>query len=158
MNKYLLLYLLPFLSFILIGCEDNEEAESMDLRPFAGTWEVVDQGNQELFEKDCILDIKSSQIHEGYGGYQGYLTTCYLTVDGTLRHDRVFTWSIREVENHQPLLDVVFQGELDSDDIWAGNYHYKIIKLDYNNMWWQVNTIGDNSIIKFTRRNDINIE
>lgn len=73
-------------------------------------------------------------------------------------HDRVFTFSIREVENNQPLLDVVFQGELDSDDIWEGDYPYKIVKLTDTDMWWQVNTIGDHSTIKLRRRNDIHIE
>ena len=62
------------------------------------------------------------------------------------------------MENNQPLLDVSFQGELDSDDVWAGNYPYKIIKLTDTDMWWQVNTNGDKSIIKFRHRNDIQIE
>lgn len=120
--------------------------------------EVVDQGNQKVFERDCILDITSAQIYEGYGGYQGYITTYFLTVAGIPKHDRVFTFSILEVENNQPLLDVSFQGELDSDDVWAGNYPYKIIKLTDTDMWWQVNTNGDKSIIKFRHRNDIQIE
>ncbi len=157
MNKFLLLFILPLLSFVMVGCNDSEDdvefAPKLDL--FAGTWEVVDQGNQEVFEKDCILDITSSQIYEGYGGYQGYITTYFLTEDGTSIHDRVFTFSIREVENNKPLLDVVFQGELDSDDIWAGNYPYKIIKLTDTDMWWQVNINGDKSIIKFSHRSDV---
>lgn len=157
MNKFLLLFILPLLSFVMVGCNDSEDdvefTPKLDL--FAGTWEVVDQGNQEVFEKDCILDITSSQIYEGYGGYQGYITTYFLTEDGTSIHDRVFTFSISEVENNKPLLDVVFQGELDSDDIWAGIYRYKIIKLTDTDMWWQVNTNGDKSIIKFSHRSDV---
>ncbi len=160
MNKCLLLFILPLLSFVMVACNDNEDdvvfAPKLEL--FDGTWEVIDQGNQKVFEKDCILDISSAQIYEGYGGYQGYITTYFLADDGTLRHGRVFTFSIREVENNRPLLDVSFQGELDSDDIWAGNYPYKIIKLTDTDMWWQVNTNGDKSIIKFRRRNDILIE
>lgn len=159
MNKYLLLLILPLLSFVMVGCDDDkDDVIAPDLTLFAGNWEVVDQGNQEIFARNCILEIKSRQIYEGYGGYQGSITTCYLTVTGIPRHDRVFTWSIREVENHQPLLDVVFQGELDNDDIWAGEYPYKIIKLTETQMWWQINTIGDNSTIKFRRRNDIHLE
>ena len=160
MNKYLLLFILPFLSFVMVGCNDNEDdvvfAPKLEL--FGGTWEVVDQGNQKVFERDCILDITSAQNYEGYGGYQGYITTYFLTVAGIPKHDRVFTFSILEVENNQPLLDVSFQGELDSDDVWAGNYPYKIIKLTDTDMWWQVNTNGDKSIIKFRHRNDIQIE
>ena len=159
MNKFILLIIIPLLSLALIGCNDeNDEIKPMDLRPFAGAWEVVDQGNQVLLERGCIVDITSSQIFEGYGGYQGYFTTYSISDDGVATHDRVFTWSIREVENHRPLLDVVYQGELDSDDPWAGNYQYKIIKLTDSEMSWQVNTIGDHSVIKFIRRNDIQIE
>lgn len=159
MNKYLLLLILPLLSLVMVGCDDdNDDVIAPDLKLFAGTWEVVDQGIQEVFARNCILDIKARQIHEGYGGYQGSITTYFLTVDGTPKHDRVFTWTIRDVENYQPLLDVVFQGELDSDDLWAGNYPYKIVKLTDTDMWWKVNTIGDNSTVKFRRRNDINIE
>ncbi len=121
-------------------------------------WQVVYNDNQEVLERDCILDITASQIQEGYGGYQGYITTYFLTFDGTPKHHRVSTWSIQEVDNHKPLLDVVYQSELDSDAPLAGNYPYKIIKLTYTHMWWQVNTNGDNSTIKFRRRNDIHIE
>ena len=151
MKKSLLLLILPLLFMSLSGCDDEEDVTPMDLNLFAGTWEVIDQGNQELFERNCILNITSSQSHEGFGGYLGYITTYFITVDGTPKHDRVFTWSIREVDNYQPLLDVVYQGELDSDDLWAGNYYYKITKLTDTLMWWQVNTNGDNSTIKFRR-------
>lgn len=155
MNKYLLLFLLPLLSFTLTGCDDDEDAKPMDLRLFAGTWDVVDQGNQEVFNKGSILEITSSEINEGFGGYQGYMTTYLQPVGGAPVHDRVFTWAIREVENHKPLLDVVLEGELDSEDIWAGDYYYRITGLDRNEMQWQVNTNGDNSIIRFRRHSDI---
>lgn len=159
MNKYLLFLILPLLSLAMVGCDDdNDDVIAPDLTLFAGTWEVVDQGNQETFARNFILNITSAQIHEGYGGYQGYINTYLLTALGTPKHDRVFTWSIREVENHQPLLDVVLQGELDNDDIGAGEYPYKIIKLTDTQMWWQVNTNEDHSTIKFRRRTDINIE
>lgn len=158
MNKYLLFLILPLLSFVMVGCDDDDEiVYSPDLDIFAGTWEVVDQGNQKVFERNCILEITSSRIYEGFGGYQGYITTYFLSANGTQMHDRVFTWSIRKVENNQPLLDVVFQGELDSDDIWAGDYQYKIIKLTDTNLRLKVNTIGDQSIIELKRRNDIQI-
>lgn len=159
MNKYLLLLILPLLSFVMVGCDDDkDDVIAPDLTLFAGTWEVVDQGDQEIFARNCLLNITSAQIHEGYGGYHGNINTYFLTALGTPKHDRVFTWSIREVENHQPLLDVVYQSDLDSDDLWAGNYSYKIIKLTDTHMWWQINTNGDNSIIKLRRRTDINIE
>lgn len=158
MNKYILLLLLPLLSYTLIGCDDEDGVKSMDLRLFAGTWEVVRQGDQNVFKREDILHVKSSQIHEGFGGYQGYITVYFLKFDDTPLYDKVYTWSIREVENHQPLLDVVFQGELDNDDIWSGNYYYRIVKLTDTHMWWQVNANGDNSTIMLRRRNDIQIE
>lgn len=148
MNKYLLLLILSVLSFGMVSCDDDEDVTPIDIPLIAGTWEVVDQGNQNVFEREFILNITSSQIHEGYGGYKGYITIL----------DRVFTWSCLEVENHQPLLEVVFQGELDSDDPWAGDHFYKITKLNDSHMWWQVNTKGDNSTIKFKRRTDLQIE
>ena len=161
MNKYILLLILPLLSFVLTGCDDDNDVkpiDSIDLNLFAGTWEVVSQGEQNVFKWEDILHITSSQIHEGYGGYQGNITLYFLKSDGTPIHDKVFTWSILYVDNHQPLLDVIYQGELDNDDMWAGNHRYKIVKLTDTYMWWQVNTNGDNSIIKFRRRNDIQTE
>ena len=158
MNKYILILILPLLSFTLTGCDDEDDIIPIDLNLFAGTWEVVSEGDQNVFNREDIFNITASQIHEGYGGYHGNITTCFLKYDETLIHDKVFIWSIREVDNHQPLLDVVYQGELDSEDPWDGNYYYKITKLTYTHMWWQVNTNGDNSTIKFRRRNDIQIE
>lgn len=159
MNKYLLLLILPFLSLTMVGCDDDkDDMTAPDLTLFAGTWEVVSPGDQKIFGYNEILCITSSQIHEGYGGYEGYINTYLFTATGIPKHDRVFTWSIREVENQQPLLDVVCQGELEGDDPWTGNYPYKIIKLTDTHMWWQFNTNGDNSTIMLKRRNDIHIE
>lgn len=159
MNKYLLLLILPFLSLTMVGCDDDkDDMTAPDLTLFAGTWEVVSPGDQKIFGYNEILCITSSQIHEGHGGYEGYINTYLFTATGIPKHDRVFTWSIREVENQQPLLDVVCQGELEGDDPWTGNYTYKIIKLTDAHMWWQFNTNGDNSTIMLKRRNDIHIE
>lgn len=60
MNKYLLLLLLPLLSFTLIGCDDEEDVIAPDLKLFAGTWEVVVQEDQNVFERADILHITSS--------------------------------------------------------------------------------------------------
>ena len=158
MNKYLLLLILPLLSFTLTGCDDEDYVKPFNLDLFARTWEVIDNGNQVLLQRDCILDITSSQIHEGFGGYQGFFTTYFFRNDDTLIHDEIFSWSIREVDNHIPLLTTFINGQLDTDDPWDGNYFYKITKLTDTDMWWQVNTNGDNSTIKFRRRNDIHIE
>ena len=57
MNKYLLLFILPFLSFVMVGCNDNEDdvvfAPKLEL--FGGTWEVVDQGNQKVLKETAYL-------------------------------------------------------------------------------------------------------
>lgn len=158
MNRYIILLILPLLSFIMTGCDDSaEDVKPINLDIFTGTWQVVDQGNQNVLPRACILNIVSSQIHEGFVGYQGYVTTFFLTVDGTPKHDKVFTWTIQEEEGKQPLLNLAYQGDLDSDDIWDGDYPFKIVKLTDTFMWWQVNTIGDNSIVKLRRHADINL-
>lgn len=159
MNKYLLLLILPLLSFIMTGCNDSgDDVKPINLGTFTGTWEVVYQGNQDVLPRDCILNIVSAQINPGDGDYQGYITTYFITVNGTPLHDKAFTWVIREVENNQPLLYLVYQSDLDSDDIWDGFYPFKVVKLTDNYMWWQFNTNGDNSMIQFRRRSDINLE
>ena len=75
--KKLLYILLPVIAILFTGCEDEDDVIAPDLKLFAGTWEVVDQGNQELLERNCILNITSSQIHEGFGGYQGFIDTYF---------------------------------------------------------------------------------
>lgn len=156
MKKYLFLFIIPLLSLGLVSCDDDDDdVKPMNPDLLAGVWEVEDQGSQEVFDRNCILNITTSPELTGgsYGGYQGIIETSYLTVEGFAVHDKVYSWSIREVENHQPLLDLVLQGMLDSSDLWEGNYFYKITKLTDSQMWWQVNTVSDNSIIKFRRRN-----
>lgn len=156
MNKLLFLLILPILLFIPASCNNDDDIKPMDIDLIAGEWEVVDQGNQDVFERGCMLDISISPdlINGSYGGYKGSITTFYLTVSGAVLHDKEYGWSIRYVENQLPLLEVVLQGELDSDDIWDGEYHYKITKLTDTHMWWQVNSNGDHSTIKFRRRID----
>ena len=59
------------------------------------------------------------------------------------------------MENHQPLLCLELLGEPDNDDPWEIFHFYKITKLTDTDMWWQVNTNGDNSIVKLRRRTDL---
>lgn len=159
MNRYVLFLMATLLSFGLFGCgDDDEDMTPIVLDLLGGTWEVVSQGDQDIFHREEILDISSSQIHEGYGGYKGKIDTYFLASDGSPRHDRTFTWSCLEVENHQPLLDVVYQGGLDGDVASTGNYHYKVIKLTRTHMWWQTTSTGRDNIIKFKRRDDIRID
>ena len=57
MNKYLLLLILPLLSFIMTGCNDSgDDVKPINLGTFTGTWEVVYQGNQDVLPRDCILN------------------------------------------------------------------------------------------------------
>ena len=159
MNKYLLLLILPLLSFLMSACDDEEDVNSQHINfdMFLGNWELVEQGNQNVFERNCILDITITQIHKGRGEYQGYINTYYLTVNGTPKHDKVFSWSCHDADNSQPVLDVEFQGELDTVGPWTGVHSYKIIKLTDTYMWWQTNADADNTILKFRRRTDIPI-
>ena len=101
MNKYLLLLILPFLSFGMVSCDDDEDVTPIDIPLIAGTWEVVDQGNQNVFEREFILNITSSQIHEGYGGYKGYINTYFLKYDGTPIHNQTYGLSYVVASKHQ---------------------------------------------------------
>lgn len=153
--KYLLLLLIfPIFAFSLTGCDDEEDVRHMDLDLLAGTWEVVES---DYNNRGCIYEIKSStDFTEGpYGWHYGTISTYYFSVSGNPIHDKDYNWSIREMENHQPLLDLTLTGELDNEDQWAGHYYYKIIKLTDTHMWWKGNSNGDNGIIKFRRRTDL---
>ena len=90
MNRYVLFLMATLLSFGLFGCgdDDDEDMTPIVLGLLGGTWEVVSQGDQDIFHREEILDISSSQIHEGYGGYQGSIDTYFLTYDGSQRHDQ----------------------------------------------------------------------
>ena len=79
MNKFLLLLILPLLSIVTSGCDDNkDDVVAPDLTLFAGTWEVVSPGEQKVFGWNEILHISSARPFEGYGGYQGYINTYLL--------------------------------------------------------------------------------
>lgn len=159
MNKKLFLLILTIISLGLTSCNDDNDIKTMDLKLMNGAWMVVDQGTQDVFERGCIIDITTSPYpsHGSYGALLGSLTTYFINVAGNPVHDKAYSWTIRNMENHQPLLDLTFQGDLDSDDPWDGQYFYKITKLTDTHMWWQVNTNGNNSIIKFQRRPDLTL-
>lgn len=153
--KYLPLFLIsPLLTLPLTSCDDEDDVSPMDLELFAGNWEVVES---DIDNSSCIYQIKTSpdKTEGTYGGYHGTITTFYLTATGNPLYDKEYSWSIRHIENYQPLLDLSLSGELDSEDPWTGNYYYKIIKLTDTNMWWRGNSNGDDSIIKFRRRTDL---
>lgn len=157
MKKYLFLLIIPILSLGLISCNNEEDVKPMDLRLLDGVWEVVDQGNQDVFDRKCLLNISTSHdlTNEAYGALHGYITTFYLTATDIPKHDKEYSWSICEIENHLPLLDLTFQADIDSDDIEKGEYSYTITKLTDTHLWWQIRSDSDNSTIKFRRRTDI---
>ena len=150
---------LLIMSFVSLGLTTSCGGEEDDVRPMdlllmEGVWEVMDQGSQDVFERGCLIDITfSSEMAEG--AYHGYITAFYLASGGTPVHDKVYGWSIRGVENHLPLLDLVLLGEADGDNQWEGNYYYRIIRLSDSYMWWQGNSNGDSSTVKFRRHPDI---
>jgi len=152
-NKFLLLPFLLFLAFGLVGCDDEDDAMPIDLNLFAGTWEVVASDT----ERNCIYEITMSpnKTEGDYGGAYGTITTYYLTVTGNPIYDRQYNWSIRYMEDYRPLLDLTLEGELDSEEPCTGKFYYKIIKLNNTHMWWRGNSNGDNNIIKFRRRTDL---
>lgn len=72
MNKYLLLLILPLLSLVMSGCDDNkDDVVAPDLTLFAGIWEVVSPGEQKVFGWNEILNIYSARPFERYGDYNG---------------------------------------------------------------------------------------
>lgn len=153
MNKYLLLLFLPLLSFIMAGCDDDkEDVQQIDLDRLAGTWKVVEQGSQNVFERDCCLEI--AVFHDSpngaYGGYLVFITTFYLA-NGNPVHDKVYSGSIREVENHYPLLNLEFDGDHDNNDDSKEKYTYTITRLDYTYMWWSFKDGETTDVIKFRR-------
>lgn len=145
------------LIFSLTSCDDEEDVTPVNLNLLAGTWEVVES---DFDNRGCIYEIKTAPDRtEGtYGGYYGTITTYYLSVSGNPIFDKEYNWSSRYLENHLPLLDLTLTGELDSEDPWAGSYFYKITALTDTHMCWKDNSNGDNGIIKFKRRTDIDIE
>ena len=154
MKRYFVYLMLSLLSFGLISCEDKEDVDVFDLNLFGGIWEVVDEGTQDNLGRGCILDISISTDHseEVYGGYKGSAVSFYLTVGGRPLHDKVYSWSILRMENDFPLLELILQEELESDDLWDGYYIYKITKLTDSHMWWQLRSNGNNTTIKFRHR------
>lgn len=151
---------LSLLCFMLTGCDKEEDMNAMDPELLAGSWEVVVQGDQNVFKRQDFLDITVSRnsTNGAYDNYQGDITTYFLTATDNKIYDKSYLWYIRGVDNHQLLLDLVLQGEEDSDDLLDGNYFYRIIKLTDTHMWWQVNSNGDDSVIKFRRRSDLQAE
>lgn len=146
-----------FLSIIVTSCDNKEDLKPIDLRLMPGIWEVVVQGEQDVFVRGCYLDLKES-TEPSTTDHHGYISTFYLTATDHILHDKVYSWSIRESDSGQPALDLVFQGELDSDVPWDGSCYYRIVKLTESHMWWKGNSVGDDSTIKLRRRTDINVE
>ncbi len=156
--RYQLLLILSALSLVMTGCGNEEDMKPIDLTLFAGTWEVVRQGDQNIFKREEILHITSSRINEGYEDYQGNITTYFLSSNDTPWYDQDFTWSIPEVDDNRPLLNVTLQGAPDSNGVPERDHSYRIVKLTDSHMWWQLETDGDDGIIMLRRRNDILIE
>lgn len=154
MNKYFVYLMLSVLSFGLISCKDNEEDHIFDFDLLYGIWEVVDEGTQDNLGRGCLLDMSNSTDLTDRD-YEGRAVSFYITVGGKPLRDKIYNWSILRMENDFPLLELVLQDELESDDLWDGYYLYKITKLTDSHMWWQLQSNGNNTIIKFRHRADV---
>ena len=144
-------FILLLAVFVMSGCKEEEYPANNFERYFQGQWEQV-----EGPERGVVYDISispSSSENTGIDFY-GQIKTFYLTATDIPLYDKEYSWCVRGVDNHYPLLDLVCKEELDPDDSLSGHYYYKIIKLTDTFMWWQNNTSGDKDVLKFKRRHD----
>lgn len=150
-------FIIIFIAGLFItGC-DKEDVKSIDLHLFDGNWEVVFTDDQDTFPMTCILEINTEW--KGSEGSKfaksGRIITYFINGGGIKFYDKEYSWIIRESGDGEFLVDLLFDGELDNDDPWAGNYFYKIVKLNETNMWWQAYSNGDRGLIKMRRRTDL---
>ena len=143
-------------SLLMTGCNE-EDVKPIELHLFEGTWEVVFSDNQNIIDRDCILEITSESIGSAESGYEksGRIITYYVNGGGIKFYDKEFSWIVREFGDDEPLLELILLEELDGNDPWDGYYYYKIVKLNDTHMWWKAYSHGNKSTIKMRRRTDL---
>ena len=152
MKKLLYILLLQAIALALASCDDDS-CEPIDTKLIIGQWEVVSQDSPE---RTCIYDFAP----QGENTWSwGTLTTYYLTVSGNPVHDKAYSWHISDPKNGDTVhLEIVFQGDLDSDDQWENTDFFIVEKLNSTQMVLRRNTVGDSHTrIKFIRRNDLTL-
>ena len=156
MNKYLLLLIIPVLSILTMGCDNEKEDQNEDLTPvdlalLPGIWQIEGQDAWNEFSPDCILDIntKSDNTNAAYGAPCGSIATYPTSGDGRYYHDKIYSWTVTHVENHQPIIELVVRAYLDGPESDEYTSSYRIIKLTDTQMSWQSNAPKDNTIINF---------
>ncbi len=151
-------FIIFFIAGLLFAGCNKEDVKPFDLNLFDGNWEVVVSDDEDLFGRCFFLEIASdSNKKEGEGNVKsGIITTYLLTATGIKFYDKEYSWVIRETDKGDLLLSLKLEGELDSDEPWAGSYFFKITRLDNTHMWWQAYSNGSSCTIKMYRRTDIN--
>lgn len=152
----LVLSFLCLLSAGIMGCEDDKDLNRVDLSLLDGIWEVVYSGYDDVFARECFLDVSTTPDSslENTGVLRGTISTFFLTATGRPMADKDYTWEIRQGED-VPLLDITQQGYVTGDDPWAGSYYFTIIRLTDSYLWLQGRTNGNRNIIKLRRRSDL---
>lgn len=148
--------ILFIVGLFITGC-DKEDVKPIDLHLFDGNWEVVFTDNQDVFAMNCILEITTESTGSEVSNLvkRGRIITYYINGVGTKFYDKEYSCIIRESGDGEFLVDLELQGELDNDDLWSGNYFYKIVKLNDTHMWWQAFSNGNKGTLKMRRRTDI---
>ncbi len=140
-------------SLFITGCS-KEDVEPFDLHLFDGNWEVTVTDDSEVFGRNCILEI-TYEPERSEWLTMGRIATFYINGVGVKFYDKEYSWGIRQTDNGEILLSLELKGLLDSDKTWAGNYFYKITKLNDTHMWWQAYSDGNSGTIKMRRRTDL---
>lgn len=159
MKKSAYLFLLTILAFVAVSCDDNEDNRPTILLMYlSGSWEVVYSNNPECPSIYDITAESSSLPSAGSVGYNGTLTTSYLTVNNSLVHDKEYSWEIVAVEDsYYPLIELNWAADLDNvnGNQPANRFYYRIEELTPTTMRWHINSVTGEEIIKFVRRTDL---
>lgn len=158
MKKYLYLFLLPILAFIVSSCDDDEEEKPTILMKYlVGKWEVVESTNPEHTTIYNITD-NSNIPSAGTVGYSGLLTTYYRSVGEQPIYDKEYSWRIVAIEDtYYPLIELVWQADIDGadGDQVANRFYYRIEELTPTTMRWHINSATGEETIDFIRQNDL---
>lgn len=149
MRKFLFISLLAVFVFAFSACNDDDDV--MDTKLIKGQWEVMsDASGQNAYIYDFTTPGENTWSW-------GTLTTYFLTPDGEQIHDKVYDWHVSDPRNSSPVyLDIIFQGDLDTEDSWEKTEYFIVEKLTAAEMVLKKADSGDSEQkITLRRRTDL---